>query len=231
MDEVLVLAHRGRHGSGVLENTLEAFSAALDCGASGMELDVRATCDGRLVVSHDPDLRRVHGVDGLIRGMTFAQIRDAAPDVPTLDEVFQAFGGVFYDIEVKADPVTDTGACPLLAELLDRYRIDPSRLLVSSFNPLVMRRFHHLAPHYATAAIYDSRGTTPFYLRRGQGRLFFHCDCLKPRADIASRQMDRHPSYRFAPWDVNDAKVAGDLIVRGAWALITDDVPLIRSLF
>lgn len=231
MDKVLVLAHRGRHGSGVKENTIEAFASALDSGADGVELDVHATRDGRLVVSHDPDLKRVYGVEGRIRGLTFEQIRDLAPGIASLEEVFQAFGGIFYDIEIKADPVTDTGACPLLAALLEKFHADPARMMVSSFNPLVMRRFHRLAPAFPTAVIYDAMKTTPFYLRRGQGRLFFHCDFLNPRADIAAGQMERHPSYRFAPWNVNDAETASALIGKGAEILITDDVLLLKSLF
>jgi glycerophosphoryl diester phosphodiesterase len=48
----LVVAHRGDHAK-AHENTVAAFQAAIDDGADAIELDVRRTADGRLVVHHD----------------------------------------------------------------------------------------------------------------------------------------------------------------------------------
>ena len=50
-----VFAHRGFHLA-ERENTLAAFAAALEIGVDGVELDVRRTLDGVLVVHHDPDV-------------------------------------------------------------------------------------------------------------------------------------------------------------------------------
>ncbi len=48
----MVLAHRGASATHT-ENTLDAFRAARDQGAHGIELDVRRTADGILVIHHD----------------------------------------------------------------------------------------------------------------------------------------------------------------------------------
>lgn len=57
-----VIGHRGTPtGPQHVENTLPAISAALGAGADGVEVDVRATRDGVLVLAHDPDLGRVLG--------------------------------------------------------------------------------------------------------------------------------------------------------------------------
>ncbi len=53
MNRVLVLGHRGAPALAP-ENTLESFRRALELGADGLELDVRRSGDGRLVVVHDP---------------------------------------------------------------------------------------------------------------------------------------------------------------------------------
>ena len=62
-----VIAHRGYHpGQRPYENTLGAFAAALDAGADKVEIDVRRTRDGELVIYHDPilrDGRRLKDVD------------------------------------------------------------------------------------------------------------------------------------------------------------------------
>src|SRR5262245_52384253 len=55
-----VLGHRGARRAAP-ENTLRAFELARSEGADGVELDVRLTGDGQIVVLHDPTLERVSG--------------------------------------------------------------------------------------------------------------------------------------------------------------------------
>ena len=55
-------AHRGLHGKGVPENSMEAFRLALE-GGYGIELDVHLMADGNLAVIHDPSLKRTAGAD------------------------------------------------------------------------------------------------------------------------------------------------------------------------
>ena len=50
------------------ENTLEAFAGALGLGADGVELDVRRTSDGRLVVHHDAEIAGAGAVHALRAG-------------------------------------------------------------------------------------------------------------------------------------------------------------------
>ena len=69
----LIIAHRG-HVSAAPENTMPAFQEALDAGADGVELDVRITRDGQLVVFHDRRLERTSNVHGLLSQYTLADI-------------------------------------------------------------------------------------------------------------------------------------------------------------
>src|ERR1700733_11373127 len=59
----LVIAHRGAWGPAApdapAENTLEAFEAAIALGADMIELDVRQTLDGHLIVYHDARVKAV----------------------------------------------------------------------------------------------------------------------------------------------------------------------------
>ena len=52
------IAHRGCMEAGP-ENSLTAFEEAAALGAGGVEMDVRRTRDGKLVVFHDADVRRL----------------------------------------------------------------------------------------------------------------------------------------------------------------------------
>jgi len=81
----LVYAHRGDR-SRAPDNTLEAYLLAVEAGADGIELDVRRTRDGELIMSHDD---RYPGFPPFVE-MTLAEVRDALPQVPTFIETLAA---------------------------------------------------------------------------------------------------------------------------------------------
>jgi len=91
MSGTLVAAHRGGLEGVYPENTLPAFRHALEGGADLIELDLRATADGAIVVHHDRGTARTTGRPGLVHRMTLPDIRALNPGgsatVPTLQEV------------------------------------------------------------------------------------------------------------------------------------------------
>lgn len=118
--EPVIVGHRGVCGHpDFQENTMRAFELAVSLGG-GIELDLQLTCDFVPVVSHDEDLTRIHNVEGVISELTLRQLRERAPLVPTLQEVFQAFGKgcPHYFIESKVyDPE------PRAARLIEEMKI------------------------------------------------------------------------------------------------------------
>lgn len=140
-----VEGHRGARGL-VVEHTLASFDAALDAGATGIELDVRLSADGQVVVWHDPVLSSEQCVSSgrdlvgaRVCDLTLEQLRtvdigsrtlgrfpdqQASPGarVSTLDEVL-AHGldrdpGVWWTVELKVDP-RDEGESRSRARLLE----------------------------------------------------------------------------------------------------------------
>jgi len=87
-----VFAHRGLHTT-ERENTLASFQAAVALGVDGVELDVRRTHDGVLVIHHDP----------VVGPLEIAQsVRSALPEyVPTLEEALDSLEGVRVNVEIK----------------------------------------------------------------------------------------------------------------------------------
>lgn len=72
--QVSVVAHRGASAD-FPEHSLEAYLAAIDVGADGLECDVRLTADGHLVCLHDPTVDRTSDGRGRVSGLTLAQLR------------------------------------------------------------------------------------------------------------------------------------------------------------
>lgn len=87
-----IFAHRGLHLIET-ENTVPAFAAAVAAGVDGVELDVRRTLDGGLVVHHDP------AVGDLVISQTLR--RDLPSQVPSLAEVMDVCRGVEVNVEIK----------------------------------------------------------------------------------------------------------------------------------
>jgi glycerophosphoryl diester phosphodiesterase len=117
IEQCKLVGHRGcKDVPNVKENTFAAFDYALNNGMHGIELDLRWTKDRQLVVAHDPDLARVHGVGKTIADLDFAELRTCCPDVPLFAEVIQRYQGQlqFY-IELKKD---DWNNMPVQQQLL-----------------------------------------------------------------------------------------------------------------
>jgi glycerophosphoryl diester phosphodiesterase len=144
----LVYAHRGDR-SRAKDNTLEAYSLAVEAGADGVELDVRRTRDGVLIVSHDDRYEHL----GAFSSLDFDALRELAPQVPTLREAMGAIPrNVFVNVEIKNFP-TDAGfdadrhlVNETVAEL--RSYDDPKRILLSSFDPISMQRAGTIGPEF-----------------------------------------------------------------------------------
>src|SRR5882672_12073778 len=72
--QVVAIAHRGEHLHHP-ENTLPAFEEAIRLGADFIEVDVRTTADGKLILSHDGKVDRRTNGQGDVSKMTFDEIR------------------------------------------------------------------------------------------------------------------------------------------------------------
>lgn len=139
MDRPLVLAHRGARRRAP-ENTIEAFRVARELGADGVELDVRLSADGALVVEHDPTL-----ATGLsVADSSLAVLREVSPALATLSEALDECAGLLVNVEIKKPPRTTAfDASERVADevvALCAAREHRDRVLVSSFDLRIIDR-------------------------------------------------------------------------------------------
>ena len=103
---MLVAGHRGVR-VGAPENTMEAFLIAAKAGADMIETDTRMTKDGVIILMHDHTIDRTTKGTGAVREMTLAEIKAAAPEVPTLREFLEGmkdYTEMTYNFELKDYP-------------------------------------------------------------------------------------------------------------------------------
>ena len=165
-DAPLNFAHRGAR-TYAPENTIAAFQQALAHGADGIELDVRVCKTGEWIVMHDATLGRTTTGRGYVRRAPLDKIRglDAGnyfserfrnERVPTLVEVLKLMHErCLLNIEIKALPTLPERYLDDLIQLIQRHHAG-RRCIISSFNPIVLRRFERLASRIPTGLLFTA---------------------------------------------------------------------------
>lgn len=142
-------AHRGLYeeDQSVPENSLPAFAAARTAGY-GVELDLRLSKDGGVVVFHDDDLLRVCGVDARVDALTTEELFTlrlcgTAERIPLFTEVLETLGPETpVIVELTTGPRNDL----LCTKALEILRAVPGVYCVESFDPRIVRWFRENAP-------------------------------------------------------------------------------------
>jgi glycerophosphoryl diester phosphodiesterase len=139
----IVVAHRGRSGPEP-ENSTAAIEATLARGVTAIEIDVRSTSDGALVLAHDPDLGGIE-----VATATLAHLERSSDCSPALlsEVVALVAGRALLDVEVK-----ESGYEAAVAAVL-RASTEPADLLVTSFLDDVVGRMRVLLPHVSVGLL------------------------------------------------------------------------------
>ncbi len=217
----LIIGHRGASAYAP-ENTLAAFELAIEQGADGIELDVQMSVDGRIMVIHDFDSARTTNGQGLVAELTAAELQsfDAGQGqrVPTLDELFETLGPrVLYNIELKYFGWRGRGLETAVADRIESFHLE-NNVLISSFNPLAIRRARRQLSRSVPVAI----------LRRQDfkyGYLFAKSEADHPHfgmVDEAYMAWARKRGYRVNVWTVDEPDEARRLAALGVNGLITN---------
>ena len=236
----MVIAHRG--GSALApENTLAAFRRALEVGADGVELDVRLTKDGRVVVIHDRRVDRTTTGNGLVGSYMLEELKclDAGSwfdpqfggeRVPTLEEVFEALPGNFpIYVELK---VRGHGAWPLVVRVVDLIRRFGrwESTMVASFNPVAVAFLRVVEPRIVRGYIWSSRHPLPLRARWLSPLVNPHW--LAPdRNTLTPEMLARFHAQGglVAAWDLDAGADMGQLKKMGLDAAVTDHPDVLLS--
>lgn len=134
---MIVLGHRG-YSARYPENTLIAFKKALELGADGIELDLRGTRDGKVVVIHDEDLKRLCGVDAKVSDLTFEELNGCTVNgekIPAFEEVLALLDQKhILNAEIKEARVAEK-----TLQLIDEFRLTENTVVSSFDHELIAR--------------------------------------------------------------------------------------------
>jgi glycerophosphoryl diester phosphodiesterase len=222
---LIITGHRGSLGTEP-ENTLRSFRRAVADGCDEIELDLRVTADGELVIMHDATVDRTTSGTGAVEELTFAELRalDAGlgEQVPTWAETVAAID-VRFQAEVKAE-----AAVPLLAQSLKSDPALAERTLVTSFHPEILLAIREAFPDVTTGHIFGRTPDTAEVIARTRaaGATWSLCGIagLTPEA-VA----DLHAAgLKATAWPVPDAATLATAVSLAVDGITTDNPHLLQ---
>lgn len=224
MGKALVIAHRGASAYEP-ENTLRAVEKALDLGADMVEVDVRATEDGHIVVMHDETVDRTTNGRGYVKNMTLEELRrlDAGlgERVPTLQEVAQLVKGkAKLVVEVKVPGIEEK-----VLKIIGQNGIGEEALITSFHHP-ILRRVKGFNPKIQTGVIIASRPIRPAQLA-----LDAESNALFPRyiyVDLEMVEEAHRHGLAVYPWTVDTMEEAKNLMKIQVDGVVTNRPDIIR---
>lgn len=164
--KILIIAHRGVTYSGFPENSIPGFKAVLEEGYDGVEMDVRLTKDKELAVFHDIRLERLtENGRGMVRSKKLSDLQKMklkSPTVeafiPSLADVLSVFQHtpVLINLEIKSEMPLRGKIEQRVVDLIYQFGLQ-RQVIVSSFNPLVVKKIQKVDPSLKTGFIYEKR--------------------------------------------------------------------------
>lgn len=237
LPQPIIFAHRGASAHAP-ENTIAAFDLALEQGADAIELDVKLSADGEVVVIHDPTVDRTTGAHGRVKEMALADLRslDAgsffsaayeSERIPTLGEVFEAVGKrTFINVELTNYNTPRDHLVESVCMLVKKFGMQ-KRVLFSSFLPANLSTARNYLPDVPTGLLALS-GVLGLW-SRSFGFAFGRYEALHPNLRNATQQQIyfvHRLKKRVHVWTVNEETDLRRLFRWGVDGVFTDDPQL-----
>lgn len=239
----MVFGHRGAAGD-MPENTFPSFDRALKDGADVLETDVHLTKDGEVVVFHDDMLDGTTDGKGRIEDHTLAELKalDAAYHftrdggkthpyrgkgvvIPTLDEVFERYPDVKFNVDMKSKSLD---LVQKVSDLLDKHN-RTHLTIMGSFNKASIKKLRDLQPDMLTCA--SDREAKTFLLAEklrlpsSKTNLAFEVPVKTKGVNVVTEHFIKQARKKgnvVVPWTINDPKEMKKLLKMGVDGIITD---------
>jgi glycerophosphoryl diester phosphodiesterase len=245
-NEPLILGHRGASAVAP-ENTIAAFSQAIQDGADGIEFDVRLSSDGVAVVIHDDTLDRTGLVAGAVSRLTAAQLQQidvgswfakksggqtsAKATIPTLAAVLDLFAsnnGVLY-VEMKCAGLEAPALSEAVVRQIEEHQMR-ERVVVESFALSAIADVKRIDRRVRTAALFEPRLSKPVSTIHTQSILKLarqhHADEIALHRRLARTsvvQTAKENGLEVVVWTVDDVTWIERARANGIKALISNN--------
>ena len=213
------------------ENTVSSFLEAIKIGAHALEIDVMKTKDKKIVCSHNHYLDIETNFIGDISELEYSYIKRAntayrlkniKEPIPQLIDVLKRIPDeIKINIEIKIRKSRDIFAAREVVDIIQNKNIS-QRVLISSFNPLVLWYIKWLDENIRTGFLYDNPKLLFF-------KNIIHPDCIHPKESLITKNLVKHCKERglcINAWTANNKPSIYWLTELGVDGIITDNPKL-----
>ncbi|MBQ6420323.1 MAG: glycerophosphodiester phosphodiesterase [Clostridia bacterium] len=234
-----VIAHRGANRLAP-QNTLPAFQKAIEAGANGFETDVHLTKDGVPVICHNYTVDATSDGRGRIVDYTAGELKKfdfgsyfseeyKGTAAPTLEEFLQLAApsdAAVINIELKKPRDGEKEIVDKTLQLVKQYGV-LDRVIISSFDPLLLKRVKNLEPRCKTGFLYPTTDVSvfppfvdPFLVAKIIGADYLHPMFIAVRRGMV--RFAHRVGLKVNVWTVDDERTAKRLLAMGVDGIITD---------
>ncbi|MBY9011196.1 MAG: hypothetical protein KGD70_02360 [Candidatus Lokiarchaeota archaeon] len=234
-NDILIVGHRGASAIAP-ENTLKAFKKAIELKADYVEFDVQETRDGKLVITHDDDVKRITGQDGLITDMTLDELKKLDfgenEKIPTLEELISLTKNkISLNCEIKVEGIAEN-----VLRILREFNVLETTI-VSSFIHDELLKFASLEPSLKLASLEPTAGIMKLDWDKKKAMIQYCIDnnlyAINPIVMMVDQQFvdfAHDNKIKVFPWTV-DSKVSIKKLIRfGVDGIITNDIVRVRNI-
>lgn len=232
-----VVAHRGSSGTAP-ENTLAAFSQAIESGAKMIETDIQLTADGHVIAFHDKGLSRTTDGSGIASKKYLSEIKKldagswfdskfANEKVPLLSEIFDLIKGkAFINIEVKnINSDYESGGIGQILDIVVKNDFI-EHTLFSSFYYNTLQDIKKLNPRFHTAAIRIPKDRTlPSLIAKIIGCEAFVCSTDEMNEEVSEDTRNNH--IMTGVYSIDTLDMLNDMLKYNVSAIVTNYPELI----
>jgi glycerophosphoryl diester phosphodiesterase len=249
-NKLLIQGHRGARGN-FPENTLSAFSYAIENNIDVIELDTQITKDKEIIIYHDKKINNLicNGKSLPIKELSLIQIKEydcgskqnsdfpkqkkiKNSKIPTLEELFHLvntkyiLSSIKFNIEIKTTEDIDSYEEVLeftkkLIYLINKYRFK-SRVIIQSFDIRSLNIVRNIDKNISTSLLIENKEINDKLLQQAKE---LNINFISPEYSLLDKNIiDKIHSkgFKLIPWTINNKNILREMYNNNIYAIITD---------
>jgi len=219
----LKVGHRGARAYEI-ENTLESFRKAIELGANAVELDVRKSKDGKPIISHDDNLKKVFSRDVAVSEATLEELKELTGNrIVTLEEALRFLQGKVEKILVE---LKEAGYEKKVLDIIREEGLE-DRVIVVSFHEQALAHVRKLDKKIETGLIY-AKFRNPM-----DAALKLNAQYLVPLYRfVHTRDVEKahKNNLQVIVWTINTKEEAREYMAKGVDGIATDKPDIFKGI-
>ncbi|MCL5423339.1 MAG: glycerophosphodiester phosphodiesterase [Nitrospirae bacterium] len=219
----LKVGHRGARAYEI-ENTLDSFRKAMELGANAVELDVRKSKDGKPIISHDENLKKVFGKDVLVNGATLSELKQMTGNkILALEEALHFLHGKVEKILVE---LKEVGYEKKVLDMIRKEKLE-DRVIIVSFLEEALAHVRSLDKKIETGLIYAKFRNPIDAALKLNARYLVPLYRLVHARDVEKAHKN---NLKVIVWTINTKEEAREYITKGVDGIASDKPDIFRGI-